>query len=52
LISKEKWRTLQRAMLHIPPWAVGKLEDKYLYDYDLSSPEDDFAMSGAMVDEL
>jgi hypothetical protein len=52
LISKEKWRTLQRAMLHIPPWAAGKLEDKYLYDYDLSAPEDEFAMSGAMVDEL
>ncbi len=52
LISKEKWRTLQRSMLHIPPWAAGELKDKYLYDYDLSPPEDEFALSGAMVDEL
>ena len=52
LIPKEQWRTLQRSMLHIPSWAAGKLEEKYLYDYDLSPPEDEFAMSGAMVDEL
>ena len=52
LISKEKWRTLQRAMLHIPHWAAGKLKDKYLYDYDLQPEEDVFAFSGAMVDEL
>jgi DNA-binding Lrp family transcriptional regulator len=52
LVSKEDWRTLQRSMLHIPKWAAGKLEEKYLYDYDLSSPDDDFALSGAMVDEL
>ena len=52
IISKEKWRTLQRAMLHIPPWAADELEEKYLYDYDLSEPEDEFALSGAMVDEL
>ena len=29
-----------------------ELKEKYLYDYDLSAPEDEFAMSGAMVDEL
>jgi hypothetical protein len=52
LISQEKWRTMQRSMLHIPPWAAGKLKDKYLYDYDLSPSRDDFAFSGAMVDEL
>ena len=52
LVSKEDWRTLQRALLHIPPWAAKELEEKYLYDYDLSAPEDDFALSGAMVDEL
>ncbi|WP_455391740.1 hypothetical protein [[Eubacterium] cellulosolvens] len=52
LITKEKWRSLQRAMLHIPSWAAGKLKDRYLYDYDLALPEDEFAMSGAMVDEL
>ena len=53
LITKEKWRTLQRALLHIPTWAAGnRLEDKYLYDYDLALPEDEFALSGAMVDEL
>ena len=52
LISREKWRTMQRAMLHIPPWAVGQLKDKYLYDYDLSPSKDDFALLGAMVDEL
>jgi hypothetical protein len=52
LISQEKWRTMQRAMLHIPSWAAGKLKDKYLYDYDLSPSRDDFAFSGAMVDEL
>ncbi len=52
LMSKEKWRTLQRSMLHIPSWAAGELHDKYLYDYDLSPPEDEFALSGAMVDEL
>ncbi len=52
LISQDKWRVLQRAMLHIPPWAAGKLKDKYLYDYDLEPTRDDFAFSGAMVDEL
>jgi hypothetical protein len=52
LVSKEQWRTLQRSMLHIPSWAADKLDDKYLYDYDLSAPEDEFAMSGAMIDEL
>jgi hypothetical protein len=39
-------------MLHIPTWAAGELEEKYLYDYDLEPPKDEFAMSGAMVDEL
>ncbi|MCK5559442.1 MAG: Lrp/AsnC ligand binding domain-containing protein, partial [Thermoplasmata archaeon] len=52
LIPQDKWRTLQRAMLHIPSWAAGKLKDKYLYDYDLEPSRDDFAFSGAMVDEL
>jgi hypothetical protein len=52
LISQEKWRTLQRSMLYIPSWAAGKLKEKYLYDYDLSPPKDEFALSGAMVDEL
>jgi DNA-binding Lrp family transcriptional regulator len=52
LLEKDKWRTLQRSMLHIPSWAAGELQDKYLYDYDLSPPDDAFAMSGAMVDEL
>jgi hypothetical protein len=52
LIPQEQWRTMQRAMLHIPSWAAGKLKDKYLYDYDLSPSRDDFAFSGAMVDEL
>ena len=52
LVSQEDWRTLQRAMLHIPPWAAGELKEKYLYDYDLSPPTNDFALSGAMVDEL
>jgi DNA-binding Lrp family transcriptional regulator len=52
LIPQDKWRTLQRSMLHIPTWAAGELEEKYLYDYDLESPKDEFAMSGAMVDEL
>jgi len=52
LIPQDKWRTMQRAMLHIPSWAAGKLKDKYLYDYDLSPSRDDFAFSGAMVDEL
>jgi len=52
LVSKEQWRTLQRSMLHIPKWAAKDLKDKYLYDYDLSAPEDEFALSGAMVDEL
>jgi DNA-binding Lrp family transcriptional regulator len=52
LISQENWRTLQRAMLHVPPWAAGELKDKYLYDYDLSPETNDFALSGAMVDEL
>ncbi len=52
LVSKEQWRSIQRSMLHIPPWAVGVLEEKYLYDYDLSPPEDEIAMSGAMIDEL
>lgn len=52
LIPQDQWRTLQRAMLHIPPWAAGKLQDKYLYDYDLEPSRDDFAFSGAMVDEL
>lgn len=52
LVSKEQWRTLQRSLLHIPPWAAGQLEEKYLYDYDLSPPEDELAMSGAMIDEL
>ena len=52
LVPQEKWRTLQRSMLHIPTWAAGELEEKYLYDYDLEPPKDEFAMSGAMVDEL
>jgi DNA-binding Lrp family transcriptional regulator len=52
LLEKDKWRTLQRSMLHIPSWAADELEDKYLYDYDLEPPDDAFAMSGAMVDEL
>ncbi len=52
LISKEQWRTLQRSMLYIPPWAAGELGEKYLYDYDLAPPKDEFALSGAMVDEL
>lgn len=52
LVAKEKWRTLQRALLHIPPWAAKELKEKYLYDYDLSPPDDEFALSGAMVDEL
>jgi hypothetical protein len=52
LVSKEQWRTLQRSMLYIPSWAAGELEEKYLYDYDLAAPEDEFALSGAMVDEL
>ena len=52
LVAKVRWRTLQRAMLHIPPWAAGELKNKYLYDYDLSPPDDEFGMSGAMVDEL
>lgn len=52
LISQEQWRTMQRSMLHIPTWAAGELDEKYLYDYDLEAPDDEFAMSGAMVDEL
>ena len=52
LISKKDWRTLQRSLLHIPPWAAGELEEKYLYDYEMSVEADDFALSGAMVDEL
>lgn len=52
LISKEQWRTLQRSMLYIPSWAAGVLKEKYLYDYDLAQPDDEFAMSGAMIDEL
>ena len=52
LVAKDQWRTLHRSMLHIPSWAAGELEKKYLYDYDLEPAEDEFAMSGAMVDEL
>jgi DNA-binding Lrp family transcriptional regulator len=52
LIPQEQWRSIQRAMLHIPSWAAKKLGDKYLYDYDLEAPDDEFALSGAMVDEL
>jgi DNA-binding Lrp family transcriptional regulator len=52
LCPKEQWRSIQRSMLHIPSWAAVELEEKYLYDYDLEAPKDEFAMSGAMVDEL
>jgi DNA-binding Lrp family transcriptional regulator len=53
LLSDEQvWYQLQKNLLYIPSWLTGdELKKKFIYEYDFS-PADDFALTGAMIDEL
>lgn len=52
IAEKERWRRLQKSLLHIPSWLASEdLRGRYLYDYELSV-EDYARLTGAMVDEL